>query len=62
MLLYMPICVRMCMDRSGDNSWELVLPTMLIWRLEFRLSGKLLDPLPHLTDLKINIEPMFAVC
>lgn len=50
------------MDRSGDNSWELVLPTMLIWRLEFRLSGKLLDPLPHLTDLKINIEPMFAVC
>lgn len=27
-----------------------------------RLGGKLLDPLPHLMGLKINIKPMFAVC
>lgn len=29
---------------------------------DVRLSGKLLDPLPHLTGLKINMKPMFAVC
>lgn len=42
-----------------DTSYHVNLETRI---QDVRLSGKLLDPLPHLTGLKINIKPMFAVC